>query len=126
MAGILEAFFERDEISFNDLNESLLNYSPSEFLWDIPVNFINLTIIKMIRLGFIVPIETENIYSPNFKITELGVSALQQQIFQNLASSTFYNYQTHLLNRKTIRIEILMLIITFLSVIATLLSIFCS
>lgn len=123
MAGILEAFYSGDEISFKQLNESLLNYFPKEFLWNTTVVYINSIIARMIQLGFINPIKTDDKYSPKFKITDLGINALQQQTFQNLASSSFFNYQTHILNKRSVRMNILMLIVTIVSVLVTIITI---
>lgn len=126
MAAILEAFMNENTIKLNALNISIFKYVPKEFVEDIPVAYINTIIAKMIRLGFIEFIETGNKYSPQFKITEKGVEALEKQTFQNLASSSFFNYQTHLLNEKlmkmnkrSIGINILMLIVTITSVVVT-------
>ena len=70
MSAILEAFFFKNEISFKELNETIVNYVPKGFIWDISVARINLVISKMIRLGLVEAIETDNKYAPNFKITD--------------------------------------------------------
>lgn len=46
MSAILEAFFFKNEISFKELNETIVNYVPKGFIWDISVARINLVISK--------------------------------------------------------------------------------
>lgn len=123
MSAILEAFFIKDEISFKELNQTIANYIPQEFIWDIPVAQINLVIVKMKRLGFIELVETENEYAPNFKITDDGAKAYQVHTFQTLATSSFFNYQTYHLNKKADRISKLMLIATIVSILVAILSV---
>lgn len=129
MAAILEAFFSKDEISFKELNQSIYNYVPKEFLWDITVNYQNLIISKMIRLGFLEVIKTEDKYLPTFKITSEGIKIYQAQQLQNLAASSFFSFQTLSLSKKTQKLNvkmywltILMLIVTICSVIVTVMS----
>jgi len=130
-AAILEAFIDSEEISYKELNKFIFNYVPNEFIWDVPVNVIQCIIAKMIRLGFVIPIDTGDKYMPKFRITEDGIKILQQHTFQNLASSSFFNYQTNLinersisLNKKSLYMNILMLIVTIASVIVTILTIY--
>ena len=116
MSAVLESYFVKNEISFKELNETIVNYIPKEFTWNISVARINLIISKMIRLGLVEPIETDNKYAPNFKITDDGVKAYQAHTFQSLATSSFFNYQTY-------RMSILMMIVTIISVLVAILSI---
>ena len=117
MSAILEAFFIKNEISFKELNENIYSNIPKNISWNIAISQINLIIAKMIRLGLIIAIKTENEYNPNFRITEDGVKAYQNQTYQILASSSFFNYQTYLLNKKANWIAILMALVTVISVI---------
>lgn len=123
MSAILEAFFFKNEISFKELNETIVNYVPKEFIWDISVARINLVISKMIRLGLVEAIETDNKYAPNFKITDDGIKAYQEHTFQTLATSSFFNYQTYQLNKKADRMSKLMLAATIASVLVAILSV---
>lgn len=116
MSAVLEAFFFKNEISFKELNETIVNYVPKEFIWDISVARINLVISKMIRLGLVKAIEIDNEYAPNFKITDDGIKAYQAHTFQSLATSSFFNYQTYQLNKKADRMSKLMLFATIISV----------
>lgn len=93
MTAILEAFFIKDEISFKELNQNIYNYVPKEFLWEITAQYQNLIISKMIRLGFIEVVETEDKYMPNFKLTIDGAKIYQEQQLQNLAATSFFSHQ---------------------------------
>lgn len=84
----------------------------------LPVN-----ISKMIRLGLVEAIETDNKYAPNFKITDDGIKAYQEHTFQTLATSSFFNYQTYQLNKKADRMSKLMLAATIASVLVAILSV---
>lgn len=119
---ILEAFFIKEEISFKELNQSIYNYVPRTFRRNVSINFQNLVILKMIRLGFIEVIKTQDKYMPNFKITLEGVKIYKEQQLQNIAVSSFFSYHTKKLNIKILWLTILMLIVTVCSVIATILS----
>jgi Mg2+ and Co2+ transporter CorA len=124
MSAVLEAFSFNNEINFKDLNETILNYVPKKFIWEIRVTELNQIIGKMIRLGFIEPIKTNNEYNPKFKITIKGIETIQQQTYQSLASSSFFNYQTFQLSKRANKMNVLMLIVTIMSVIVTLMTIF--
>lgn len=121
MAGVLEAFIIKNEITFKELNQSLHKYAPKDFLWDITAHYQNSIITKMIRLGLICPIKTDNKYMPKFTITDDGVLAYQQQTYQTLASTSFFNYQTYQLSKRANRMNKLMLLVTILSVVVTVL-----
>ena len=122
MYAILETFLFKDKVSFGDINQSIILYAPKDFAWDISVARINMIIAKMIRLGFIEKIESENEYNPNFIITEEGIKIHQNQTLQTLASSAFYSYHTHLLNKEVKALSKRMFWLTVLSVIATIAS----
>lgn len=119
MSAVLESFFYKNEIDYKELNKAIFNYVPEEFMWNITVPFIQTVIIKLIRLGLIVAVETDDKYMPIFKITEDGIKTYQQHTFQSLASSSFYNYQTQRLSKRANFMNVLMLIVTIMSVIVT-------
>lgn len=123
MSAVLDSFHSKNEINFKELNEHIFNYIPKKFLDDMPLRFIHFIILKMIRMGLIIPIKSENIYLPIFKITDAGIHALQQQTFQSLATSSFFNYHTHVLNKRSIWMNLCMLIVTITSVIVTIITI---
>lgn len=116
MSAVLESFLTKNEISFKELNETIANYVPKKIVWFLPVKQINLSISKMIRLGFVEPIKTNNEYAPNFRITDNGLKAYQAHTFQSLATSSFYSYQTY-------RMSILMVIVATISVLVAILSV---
>jgi hypothetical protein len=119
MSAVLEAFFLKNEISFAELNKTIINYVPKGFVWDISVTRINLIISKMIRLGLVEPIGTENKYAPKFKITLDGVKAYQAHTFQTLATSSFFSYQTYQLNKKMLWVTIISVIVAITSIVVT-------
>ena len=122
MYAILETFLFKDKVSFGDINQSIVLYAPKDFAWDISIARINMIIAKMIRLGFIERIESENEYNPNFIITEEGIKIHQNQTLQTLASSAFYSYHTYELNKKANRLSKTMLVVTIISIIVAILS----
>jgi len=119
MSAVLEAFFLKNEISFAELNKTIINYVPKGFVWDISVARINLIISKMIRLGLVEPLETENKYAPKFRITLDGVKAYQAHTFQTLATSSFFSYQTYQLNKRMLWVTIISVIVAISSVVVT-------
>lgn len=123
MAAILEAFIEQNEISLQKLNQSICNRIPADFLYDLPVSYTNGVIQKMIRFGYIMPIDIGNKYMLNFRITEDGIKALKNQTFQSLASTSFFNKQTFDFNRQSQSINKKMLVMTILMLIATIASV---
>lgn len=129
MSAILEAFYVKDKISFVELNQNIYNHVPKEFLYEMSVSYQNLIISKMIRLGFIEVLETGDKYMPDFKITPEGVKIYQEQQLQSIAASSFFSHQALSLNKKTEKLNIiilwltgLMLVVTICSVIVTILS----
>ncbi len=130
MAGILEAFLINERLDFKDLNKAIYEYVPNDFIHDIPANISQIVILKMVRLGYIEATKNENSILPIFNITKLGIETLQQQTFQNLSATSFFNYQTHLfsvqsqlLNRRSFKINVLAMSVAILSVILTIITI---
>lgn len=123
MAGVLEAFYAKSEISLKDLNQSIENYIHSELKKDLTLKFQKEAIAKTIKLGYITVVETEDGNMPNFKITDLGIKTMQNQTFQTLAATSFFNYQTQQLNNNSVKISNWMLIIAIISVVASIVSI---
>lgn len=125
MSAILEAFLNKNEINFKDLNEFVFNRVPKEVL-DVPITYYQNIILKMIRMGLITSTSNENDYLPIFEITDAGIDALAQQTFQSLAASSFYNFQTNKLNirsleinKRSLRMNLFMLIVTIGSIVVT-------
>lgn len=86
MSAVLEAFYFKNKISFKELNETIVNDVPKEFIWEIFIARINLVISKMIRLGLVEAIETNNKDAPDFKITDDGIKAAY---FSNISHFVF-------------------------------------
>jgi len=131
MSAVLEAFIDKNEINFRELNESVFNRVPQEFIYKVPVTFFQNIILRMIRLGLIDSIETGNKNLLMFKITEEGILALRQQTYQSLAASSFFNFQTQELNkqflsinRRSLRMNIYMLIVTIGSILVTIYTVY--
>ncbi len=101
MAAILEAFLIYENLDFKDLNKAVYSYVPKDFIWDIPANISQIVITKMVRLGYIEARKNEKTILPQFSITKLGIEILQQQTFQSLSATSFFNYQTHLLSKES-------------------------
>lgn len=118
MAAILEAFVNKDEIDFKEMNQSIFNYLPCEFLNN-PITFFQNIILKMMRIGYIEAIPTEDIYLPRFKLTADGISALKNQTFHALASTSFFSKQTFECNKKIKMSNIIMIVITVLMLLIT-------
>jgi hypothetical protein len=119
---ILDGFMSRNEITLNELYEHVVTYIPKDFIYNMPFIFIHHVIIKMCRLGLIEPVETEDKNNPKFKITPDGLSAYKQYTFQSLASSSFFNYQTHKVTRRMFVVTIMSVIVAVASVIVTICS----
>lgn len=98
MSAALEAFLKYNKVDLKRLNESMINGSPVELL-DIPVAASQAVITKMIKLGYIEAIEVKGDL-PQFSLTQVGLELLQNQTLKNLSATSFFNYQTHLLNKQ--------------------------
>jgi hypothetical protein len=128
IATVLEAFIAGEEIEFKDLNHYVFSVAPSDFL-DMSVARFNLTLAKMIRLGYLIAdLKSEK---QKFAITELGVKVWQQQTFQSLAATSFFSYQSqllnvesHRLNKTSVTLNKSVLILSAFSLIVAILSIF--
>ncbi len=127
IATVLEAFITSEEIEFKDLNQYVFSVAPNDFL-NMSVARFNLVLAKMIRLGYLVAdLESEK---QKFAITELGVKVWQQQTFQSLAATSFFSYQSqliniesHKLNKTSVILNKSVLILTAFSLIVAIASI---
>jgi len=123
MAAVMESFYSGNERSFKDINMSIRQKIP-KWIWRLKLSLLDIhkSIYKLSRLGFIQLINVEDKYNPKYKMTVDGVKALQNQTFQNLAATSFFSYQTYIMNRKSFWLTIFMLIVTIMSVIVTIIS----
>jgi hypothetical protein len=120
MSAIMDAFYSQNEIDYKDINNIIYHRIP-KWIWRLKItNYDNQKAISiLVRLGFLIPIESVKKHNLIFKITDNGIKALQEQTFQNLAVSSFFSYQTYIMNRRSFWMTILMLIVTIMSVIVT-------
>lgn len=98
MAAALDAFLKYDKVNLKSLNESMINGTPVELL-EIPVVISQEVIKKMLKLEYIKAIEVEGDL-PHFSLTKVGLELLQNQSLKSLSATSFFNYQTHLLNKQ--------------------------
>lgn len=117
---ILEAFLEKEDLSLKRLYEIIYSKMPKNFLWDVTVHQKQEAIIKMIRIGYINTIKKEDQQWPSFRITELGIKALQDQTFQTLVVSSFFNYQSYKLNKMVLLISSSAFVVAVISLIVAL------
>lgn len=118
MAMILEVFIQREELSFKKMNEHLWNRVPKEFHWNVTVNFYQEIISKMVRIGYLKErLDSDEKDSLYFMITELGIRMLQEQVFQNLASASFFSYQSYGINKNVLHLTYVSLVIAVVSLI---------
>jgi len=124
MATALDAFYNGDELEYKKINKVIYNRIPKkDYLFKLRVVDNPIAVGKLVRLGLLEKIVTENEYNPKFKITEAGVKAMQQQTFQTLAASSFYNYQTYKLNKRTLWMSLCMLITAIVSIVVSVIAI---
>lgn len=116
MSAALDAFYNHNVLEFKEINEVIYNRIPKkDYLFKLKVVDNLIAVGKLSRLGLLEKIKTIDKDNPKFKITEAGVKAMQQQTFQTLAASSFYNYQTYKLNKRTLWMSLCMLIVALLS-----------
>lgn len=120
MSAIMESFYNGNECSYKDFINCIHERFP-KWTWRLKLSTIDdkNAVSKLIRLGFIEYVESEDKYNPKFKITDNGIKALQEQTFQILAASSFFSHQTYLINKRSFWLTIIMLIVTILSVVVT-------
>lgn len=130
MKVILEAFLYHDRVNLKSLFNDMANNVPKHLLNEIPAITSQTVITKMVRLGYIKATEVPDDL-PAFHLTEVGLSLLQNQVFTDLASTSFFSYQTHLLNKemhllgkRSLRINIVVGIIAVLSFVVSIAAVF--
>ncbi|QIH33881.1 hypothetical protein [Sphingobacterium sp. DR205] len=127
MSSIMEAFMFRESLNLKELYKIVLSSKvPESFIWDIPIEKLNLTIIEMIKLGYMETYQKEKTIVPIFQITDLGFKVLQDRTLQNLALTSFYSYQSQKLNeraidlsKRAVNLSLVAIYISVLSVIVT-------
>lgn len=122
-AAILEAFSFNEDYSLKELNKFIFEYLPKYFVSKLPINLLNAFYGKMLLDDLIRVIDNDDKYNPVFRITKKGRNFLSNQTFQSLAATSFFNYQTFNLTKKMVKISVLMLIVTSLSILVSIITI---
>jgi hypothetical protein len=124
MSAALDAFYIRNRLEFKKINEVIYNRIPrKDYLFKLKIVDNQKAVNKLSRLGLLERIETVDKNNLKYKITEAGVKAMQQQTFQTLAASAFYNYQTYKLNRKMLWMSLCMLLTAIVSIVVSVIAI---
>ena len=124
MAGIFETFIIIDKVSYKDLIQSIHDNSANSLFYNLSTFDIKIALKKMIRLGYIIATDLENKYNPIFAITDIGVECNRQQTIQSLAAASFTNHQTFKLSKRAERMNIIMLIVTIVSLAVAICSVY--
>lgn len=124
ISAIFETFIENDSIYFKDLIQSIHNNATNSLFYELTNSDIRKALKKMIRLGYITTISAENKYNPIFGITDLGIESNRQQTIQNIAVTSFTNYQTFKLSQRAEKMNVVMLIVTIISLVVAACSIY--
>lgn len=67
MSSILDAFMFRESLNLKELYNIVMSHKiPKYFIWSIPAKQFDLTIIEMIKLGYIEPYRKEKTIIPFF------------------------------------------------------------
>lgn len=120
MSSILDAFMFRESLNLKELYNIVISYKiPQDFLHSIPAKQLDLIIIEMIKLGYIEPYRKEITLVPIFQLTELGIKILQERTLQNLALTSFYSYQSYKLNKRTINLSLMALVVSIVAIIVS-------
>lgn len=118
MSSILDSFLYRESLNLKEILDITFNQKvPKYFFEAITINKIYITIIEMIKLGYIELYQKEELPVPIFQLTDLGITTLQQRTLQNLALTSFYSYQSHKLNQKAITLSLIALFVSILAII---------
>jgi hypothetical protein len=123
MSTVMESFYSGDEINYKEIDNRIHHKAP-KWIWFLQMSKsdINRAVFKLIWLGFIQSIKSKDENNQKFRITDDGIKALKEQIFQNLEASSFFSYQTYIMNRRSFFMTILMLLVTIASVVVTIIS----
>lgn len=124
MAAILEAFITKEYLTLKELNQLTWNNIPKSLAFSITISDYHSSLIKMVRLGYLVTTESTEHNLPLFKITEIGIQSLQNQSLQNLASASFFNHQAFGFNKKAFVINLLAILVAFISLVIAIVALF--
>lgn len=122
MSAILDSFIHNQSRNLKELLHMVLNEKiPLYFFYNVSIQDIYRVIIEMIKLGYIELYRKEQTMVPIFQLTNLGVKMLQERTLQNVALSSFYNYQSYELNKKTVYLSFIAVFLAILAIIVSIL-----
>lgn len=122
MAAILESFVYSPEQEYKDINKFVFNYTDKGFFWEVPVARYNMYIAKLVILGLI-EVTKEDKYNSTFAITDVGIEAIRQQNYSNLAQAALFNLQTLKLSKRAVWQNWMMIIVAVASIVVAIVSV---
>lgn len=122
MAAVLESFVYSPEQEYKDINKFVFNYTDKGFFWEVPVARYNMYIAKLVILGLI-EVTKEDKYNSTFAITDVGIEAIRQQNYSNLAQAALFNLQTLKLSKRAVWQNWMMIIVAVASIVVAIVSV---
>ena len=122
MAAVLESFVYSLEQEYKDINKFVFNYTDKGFFWEVPVARYNMYIAKLVILGLI-EVTKEDKYNSTFAITDVGIEAIRQQNYSNLAQAALFNLQTLKLSKRAVWQNWMMIIVAVASIVVAIVSV---
>ncbi len=122
MAAVLESFVYSPEQEYKDINKFVFNYTDKGFFWEVPVARYNMYIAKLVVLGLI-EVTKEDKYNSTFAITDVGIEAIRQQNYSNLAQAALFNLQTLKLSKRAVWQNWMMIIVAVASIVVAIVSV---
>ena len=122
MAAVLESFVYSPKQEYKDINKFVFNYTDKGFFWEVPVARYNMYIAKLVILGLI-EVTKEDKYNSTFAITDVGIEAIRQQNYSNLAQAALFNLQTLKLSKRAVWQNWMMIIVAVASIVVAIVSV---
>lgn len=122
MAAVLESFVYSPKQEYKDINKFVFNYTDKGFFWEVSVARYNMYIAKLVILGLI-KVTKEDKYNPTFAITDVGIEAIRQQNYSNLAQAALFNLQTLKLSKRAVWQNWMMIIVAVASIVVAIVSV---
>lgn len=113
-ATMLEALADKQYYEQQNLFHAITSYINEEIKWNATMADINAAVIYLIFIGMIEVREDNAI-----RITKLGTEALVDCRFQQLASTTFFNYRSMKNNELSIIFALFSLIVSLAALVIT-------
>ena len=121
MAAVLESFVYSPKQEYKDINKFVFNYTDKGFFWEVSVARYNMYIAKLVILGLI-KVTKEDKNNPTFAITDVGIEAIRQQNYSNLAQAALFNLQTLKLSKRAVWQNRMMIIVAVASIVVAIVS----